>query len=67
MDPTLGRSSITREQYFAKLPADHIVVTRGRNPSALRGGSYWTYLYWPGDSTKIKIEEQGWAITLLEK
>ena len=67
MDPTLGRSSITQEQYFAKLPADHIIVTRGRNPSALRGGSYWTYLYWPGDSTEIKIEEQGWAITLLEK
>jgi transglutaminase-like putative cysteine protease len=55
MDPTLGRSSITREQYFAKLPADHIIVTRGRNPSVLRGGSYWTYLYWHGNSTEIKI------------
>ena len=64
MDPTLGRSSITREQYFAKLPADHIIVTRGRNPSALRGGSYWTYLYWPGDSTTIKIEQGEWSITL---
>ena len=62
MDPTLGRSSITQEQYFAKLPADHIIVTRGRNPSALRGGSYWTYLYWPGDSTKIRIEKGEWEI-----
>ncbi len=67
MDPTLGRSSITREQYFAKLPANHIIVNRGRNPSALRGGSYWTYLYWPGKSTEIKIEDEGWEILLLEK
>lgn len=65
LDPTLGRSSITREQYFAKLPADHIIVTRGRNPSALRGGSYWTYLYWPGNSTEIKIEQAEWSITSL--
>ena len=65
MDPTLGRSSINREQYFAKLPPNHIIVTRGRNPSALRGGSYWTYLYWPGNSTEIKIEEGKWSINLL--
>jgi transglutaminase-like putative cysteine protease len=65
MDPTLGRSSITREQYFAKLPADHIIVTRGRNPSALRGGSYWTYLYWPGNSAEIKIAQGEWSITPL--
>lgn len=65
MDPTLGRSSITREQYFAKMPADHIIVTRGRNPSVLRGGSYWTYLYWPGNSTQIKIEQEEWLITPL--
>jgi transglutaminase-like putative cysteine protease len=65
MDPTLGRSSITREGYFAKLPANHIIVNRGRNPSALRGGSYWTYLYWPGNSTEISIEEGEWTITPL--
>ncbi|MCO6450556.1 MAG: transglutaminase domain-containing protein [Caldilineales bacterium] len=61
-DPTLGRSSITRDRYFAALPADHIVVTRGRNPSPLRGGSYFSHLYWPGDSTAIRIEDFGWAI-----
>ena len=65
IDPTLGRSSITREEYFAKLPPNHIIVTRGRNPSTLRGASYWTYLYWPGKSTEIKIEEGEWAITPL--
>jgi transglutaminase-like putative cysteine protease len=65
MDPTLGRSSITREVYFAKLPPDHIVVTRGRNSSTLRGASYWTYLYWPGNITEIKIEEGEWMITPL--
>lgn len=62
MDPTLGRSSLTHEAYFAKIPADHIIVSRGRNPSSLRGGSYWTYLYWPGDSTEIKIEQGEWEI-----
>jgi len=65
MDPTLGRSSITKEEYFAKLPPNHIIVTRGRNPSTLRGASYWTYLYWPGKSSEIKIEEGEWAITPL--
>lgn len=67
MDPTLGRSSITREQYFAKLPADHIIVTRGRNPSALRGGSYWTHIYWPGNSAEIKIEHGEWNISQLNE
>jgi transglutaminase-like putative cysteine protease len=63
MDPTLGRSSVTRERYFAKLPPNHIIVSRGRNPSTLRGASYWTYLYWPGNTTQIKIEEGVWKIT----
>jgi len=65
MDPTLGRSSITREDYFATLPADHIIVSRGRNPSTLRGKSYWTHIYWPGNSTDIKIEEFQWLITTI--
>ena len=63
MDPTLGRSSIKREAYFAKLPPDHIIVTRGRNSSSMRGASYWTYLYWPGKSTEINIEQGEWTIT----
>ena len=67
MDPTLGRSSITRDQYFATLPADHIIVTRGRNPAALRGGSYWTHLYWPGSSAEIKIEQAEWVIIPLDE
>ena len=63
MDPTLGRSSITRDIYFASLPPDHIIVSRGRNPSALRGGSYWTHLYWPGNSANIRIENAEWVIS----
>jgi transglutaminase-like putative cysteine protease len=63
MDPTLGRSSLSREAYFAHLPPDHIIVTVGRNPSTLRGSSYWTHLYWPGKSTTIRIEGFEWAIT----
>jgi transglutaminase-like putative cysteine protease len=66
MDPTMGRSSLNRDAYFGKLPPDHIIVTRGRNPSTLRGASYWSYIYWPGDSADIKVEEEEWKITQLK-
>lgn len=62
MDPTLGRSSLSREEYFAHLPPDHIIVTVGRNPSTLRGSSYWTHLYWPGKSTRIRVEGFAWVV-----
>jgi transglutaminase-like putative cysteine protease len=62
MDPTLGRSSVSREEYFAHLPPDHIIVTVGRNPSTLRGASYWTHLYWPGKSTEIRVEGFEWVV-----
>ena len=62
MDPTLGRSSIYRETYFAHHTPQHIIVTVGASPSTLRGSSYWTHLYWPGDSTRIRVEDGGWEI-----
>jgi hypothetical protein len=55
MDPTLGRQPISRDNYFAHYTANHIIVTMGVNPSVLRDSSYWTHLYWPGDSTKITV------------
>lgn len=67
MDPTLGRSSLSREQYFAHLPPDHIIVTVGRNPSTLRGSSYWTHLYWPGTSTEIRVEESEWTVSPVDE
>jgi transglutaminase-like putative cysteine protease len=63
VDPTLGRSTLTREQHFARYTPNHIVITKGRNPSTLRGASYWSHLYWPGDSTNINIQDAGWTIT----
>jgi transglutaminase-like putative cysteine protease len=63
MDPTLGRSSVSREEHFAHLPPDHIVVTMGRNPSTLRGASYWSHIYWPGTSTTIRVEDFRWKVT----
>ncbi len=63
MDPTMGRSLILRDKYFANHNPDHIIVTRGRNPSALRGASYFSHIYWPGPSAQIKIEHFGWKIT----
>lgn len=61
MDPTLGRVLINRDTYFAHYTPNHIIVTTGVNPSVLRGSSYWTYLYWPGDSTRITVNGQ-WKI-----
>ena len=61
MDPTLGRIPVNRETYFAHYTPDHIIVTIGVNPSVLRGGSYWTHLYWPGNSTKIQVSGE-WKI-----
>jgi transglutaminase-like putative cysteine protease len=66
LDPTLGRFPITREAYFAHYTPDHIIVTLGVNPSVLRGSSYWTHLYWPGDSTNISVNGD-WKIELIGK
>ena len=63
IDPTLGRSSLTREQHFAHYTPNHIIVTNGRSPSTLRGASYWSHLYWPGDRTTIRIEDADWTIS----
>lgn len=63
MDPTLGREPVFRDTYFAHYTANHIIVTMGRNPSTLRGSSYWTHLYWPGDSTVIRVQDSGWTVT----
>jgi len=62
VDPTFGRFPTHRDAYFGRLTPDHIVVTRGRHPSTLRGASYWTHLYWPGDSAVITVEDAGWRI-----
>jgi len=66
MDPTLGRSLVNRDMYFAHYTPDHIIVTLGVNPSVLRGGDYWTHLYWPGNSTRIQASGN-WKIDLVSK
>jgi transglutaminase-like putative cysteine protease len=65
LDPTLGRSPVNRDTYFAHYTPEHIIVTMGVNPSTLRGGSYWTHLYWPGNSATIKVQA-GWDIKLVK-
>ncbi len=67
MDPTLGRPLVNRDTYFAHYTPDHIIVTMGANPSVLRGSSYWTHLYWPGNITKIRVEAGKWEINLVQK
>ena len=66
MDPTMGRSSVTRETYFANTPMDRIIVTRGRNPSPLRGSNYFSFLYWPGPGSTVTIEEFAWIIEAID-
>jgi transglutaminase-like putative cysteine protease len=65
LDPTLGRTIVKRDTYFAHFTPDHIIVTMGVNPSVLRGSSYWTHLYWPGNSTKIQVSDE-WKIDLVD-
>ena len=66
LDPTLGRTPVNRDTYFAHYTPDHIIVTMGANPSVLRGSSYWTHLYWPGNSTKIEVSGS-WKIEPVDK
>ncbi len=66
LDPTLGRTPARRDLYFAHYTPDHIIVTMGANPSVLRGSSYWTHLYWPGDSTRIQVSGN-WKIEPVDK
>jgi transglutaminase-like putative cysteine protease len=65
LDPTLGRLLVKRDTYFAHYTPDHIIVTMGANPSVLRGSSYWTHLFWPGNSTKIRVEGK-WKVELVD-
>ena len=65
LDPTLGRALVNRDTYYAHYTPDHIIVTTGVNPSVLRGSSYWTHLYWPGNSTNIRVEGD-WKIDLVD-
>jgi transglutaminase-like putative cysteine protease len=65
LDPTLGRTPANHEKYFAHYTPDHIIVTLGASPSVLRGSSYWTHLYWPGDSTRIRVDGD-WKIELVD-
>jgi transglutaminase-like putative cysteine protease len=66
LDPTLGRPLVNRDTYFAHYTPDHIIVTLGVNPSVLRGSSYWTHLFWPGNSTHIRVTG-AWKIELVDQ
>lgn len=66
LDPTLGRLPVNRDTYFSHYTPDHIIFTMGVNPSVLRGSSYWTHLYWPGNSTKISASGD-WTVELINE
>jgi len=66
LDPTLGRVQANHDTYFAHYTPDHIIVTLGASPSVLRGSSYWTHLYWPGNSTTITVKGE-WQVALADQ
>lgn len=66
LDPTMGRGAVNRDTYFAHYTPNHIIVTTGRNPSTLRGASYWSHLYWPGNLTDISVSQASWKIQPVE-
>lgn len=61
-DATLGRHDHSRTQYFARLPASHIIVTEGRSPSTLRGGSYIAHLYWAAGQARLRVVDFAWGM-----
>lgn len=61
-DATLGRHEHSRTQYFARLPASHIIVTEGRSPSTLRGGSYIAHLYWAAGQARLRVVDFAWGM-----
>ena len=74
VDPTWGRFPSDRERYFAAMPSDHIILTRGINPclptmhhceGRLR---YWYYEYsWEGKEPRISVSEDwDWIVVPLQ-
>ena len=57
LDPTWGRFPDRRDDYFARMSADHIIVTVGRNLSIL-GGYHYFYYTWSGAEVSISHQEQ---------
>jgi transglutaminase-like putative cysteine protease len=61
LDPTWGRFPERREQYFARMSPDHIIITRGRSLSIL-GGYHYFYYNWSGADAKVSHQE-AWNIS----
>jgi transglutaminase-like putative cysteine protease len=61
LDPTWGRFPERRDRYFARMSPDHIVVTRGRNLSMLRGYHYF-YYNWSGVDVQVTHQE-AWSVS----
>jgi transglutaminase-like putative cysteine protease len=63
VDPTWGRTPENRDRYFAFHPRTHIIFSRGRNLSSLKGYHYWynNWTYW-GNEPKINKDEK-WTLT----
>lgn len=63
VDPTWGRYKERREQYFAAITPDHMVVSKGRNLKTLEGEShYFSYHYWWKGQRTYVSSDQKWYI-----
>ena len=62
VDPTWGRFKELREQYFARMSPDHIIVSKGRNLNLLEGYHYFSYHYWWAEQKTEVSNVSSWDV-----
>lgn len=67
VDPTWGKTAGRRDAYFASMTPDHIVVTVGRNLTALRGYHYYYFEYWQTEEKPQFSHWETWRLVRVEE
>jgi transglutaminase-like putative cysteine protease len=62
VDPTYGQQPGQGDNFFATLPPDRIIVSRGQNLRALNGYHYWSYTYWYDQAQPDISNDEEWSI-----
>lgn len=58
-DPTWGRYPSNRDKYFANIPADHAILTRGRNLEILNNYYFYYYEYF---GSVVETQNEFWQM-----
>ncbi|MBI9044404.1 MAG: transglutaminase domain-containing protein [Anaerolineaceae bacterium] len=61
-DPTWGRYPGQRDDYYAKIDTDHIILTKGRNLDTLNNYHYFSYYYWWDNQEPSLDVTENWSI-----